>query len=153
MFNRKHSISKVQIGYWLYEWVFLRGWFHDGVYQEYKDFRKWEQKVLMFLRMWCFSVFDFKSEENGRTFYFRFKNESDIKEVVEIQESYVRQFSSQNTAMPSIAVKDSAEISNKYQKGKYRLKSSRPPSFSHFSIYRTSRVCSFVWFYNSTCIL
>ena len=92
------------------------------------------------MQLLCCSVFNLNSVETNKTFYFRFKNEADIKEILEIQETYIRKFSSQNISSPSITVKDSTGIPNNTQKGKYRLKSSRPPSFSHFSIYRTSRV-------------
>lgn len=66
--------------------------------------------------------------------------ETDLKEIRDVQNNYIQQFSSQKTQVSTTYNEYTDEMPSKNLKGKYSLKSSRPPNFTLFTIYRTLRV-------------
>lgn len=91
------------------------------------------------------SVCEFQSTTNNTKCTVRFKNDTDLLEVKKLRDLYLQQFSSpiqpsNNEEKESINEKP-VDIHN----GMYQLKTSRPPCFTCFSIYRTYSVINFLY--------
>lgn len=76
----------------------------------------------------------------NKTYLCRFKNERDIGEILKARDLYIQAVSSSLPIGNSTKDEEKKDKTNSILNTHYQLKSSRPPCFTSFTLYRTYRV-------------
>lgn len=76
----------------------------------------------------------------NKTYLFRFKNETDIREIRKARDLYIQVVSSSLPIGNDNKEEEKKDRTNLIHNSHYQLKSSRPPCFTSFTLYRTYRV-------------